>query len=52
MLVFGFSVVLEALQYFIPNRSVDAMDIASNALGIMVGWMAYQLLTKRKLVRN
>ena len=33
----AFSVVIELLQAFVPMRSVDLMDILSNALGISVG---------------
>jgi|TARA_B110000902_G_scaffold144532_1_gene166709 VanZ family protein len=48
-LLFSFSVVLELLQFFIPKRSIDLMDIASNAIGLVLGWLTYRWLLKNKL---
>lgn len=40
-LFFVLSVVLELLQYFSNNRSVDIVDIASNLLGIVCAVAMY-----------
>ena len=46
MYLFGFSVILELLQYFSFNRCVSFMDIADNLLGIIVAILVYHLFLK------
>ena len=44
--VFGFSVILELLQYFSYNRSVTLMDIADNLLGILAAVVGYEIVRR------
>ena len=37
--VFAYSAALEAGQYFVPGRSVSALDLLANGLGVVVGVM-------------
>jgi len=42
-IVFGIlaGIVLESLQYFIPNRTFDIMDMIVNEIGGILGFLAY-----------
>ena len=42
-IVFGIlaGIVLESIQYFIPNRTFDIMDMIVNELGGILGFLAY-----------
>ena len=44
--VFGFSVILELLQYFSYNRSVTLMDIGDNLLGILAAVVGYEIVRR------
>ena len=44
--LFGFSVLLELLQYFSYNRSVTLLDIKDNLVGIMAAMVTYSLYLK------
>ena len=37
----GYSLVMEALQLFVPNRHVSSLDVAANAFGALVGALAF-----------
>ena len=44
--LFGFSVLLELLQYFSYNRSVTLLDITDNLVGIIAAMVTYSLYLK------
>ena len=37
----GYSLAMEALQLFVPNRHVSSLDVAANAFGAFVGALAF-----------
>lgn len=43
IILFSISIFLELLQMFIPLRSVDLMDLGSNALGIFTGLLVFNM---------
>ena len=52
MYLFGFSILLELLQYFSFNRSVTLMDIADNLLGIILSVILFLLLGNYYFIVN
>lgn len=50
-IVFGIlvGIVLESLQYFIPNRTLDIMDMIVNEIGGILGLLAYFKIPTAKL---
>lgn len=45
---FLFSLCVEVLQTWIPNRSVSILDVLSNTLGILSGFILSNLIIKHK----
>lgn len=37
LFIFGFSLLLEIIQYFVPNRQLSLLDILANLIGIAFG---------------
>ena len=37
-----YGIIVEFLQGFVPGRVSDEIDIISNCIGIVAGWLAYQ----------
>jgi len=48
-LVFAF--LTEAVQFYLPYRQMDAVDLLADILGIGTGWLAYQTLRLRQVRR-
>lgn len=48
LIFFILSVLLEFLQYFSYNRSVDIVDIASNFVGILLAMGAYRIIADKR----
>jgi VanZ family protein len=49
----GYGVLMEFVQYFfIPGRYCEFYDMVANALGAVLGWLAFRLLFQRKLVKT
>jgi len=51
-LLFAYSVLIEAGQYFIPSRSFSLLDMAANLIGLLLGlaactWLHRYLLSRR-----
>ena len=43
----GYSCLMEVVQYFIPSRSAELLDIWANFLGVMLGILLTLLLPKK-----
>lgn len=44
-----YSFIMECIQYFIPNRYFDGLDMLANALGTALGIIIYSLLIEKRL---
>ena len=51
ILLFGYSVMIELIQYFLPYRSFELMDIVANVSGLIVGSLLWTG-GKRFITRN
>jgi glycopeptide antibiotics resistance protein len=38
---------MECIQYFIPNRYFEGLDLIANSLGIFLGMIIYRLLIEK-----
>ena len=50
ILLFAYSVLIEIIQYFLPYRTFEGMDILANLAGLIVGsilWVAGKRITRR-----
>ena len=43
--LFLYSVIIEIIQYYIPNRSFSYLDMVANATGLMFGWILVTVYT-------
>jgi len=53
--IFGYSVVLEFVQFFLPYRAFNPYGILGNGIGILVFvaiWMGYSAIFSRKDVSS
>ena len=41
-----YGILLEFVQYFIPERSFDIYDMLANALGAFIGWLVFLVIYK------
>jgi VanZ family protein len=44
---FSYSFVIECIQYFIPNRQFDVLDMLANLLGAVLGVILYYLIIEK-----
>ena len=44
---FSYSFVIECLQYFIPNRQFEPLDMLANLLGAILGVVIYYLIIEK-----
>lgn len=44
---FIYSFIIECIQYFIPNRYFEGLDLIANSLGIFLGIVIYSLLIEK-----
>lgn len=44
--LWGYSLTIEIIQYFVPNRSFDMFDLAANGSGILVGLFLYHWVVR------
>jgi len=44
---FIYSFIMECIQYFIPNRYFEGLDLLANSLGIILGMVIYRLLIEK-----
>ena len=44
---FSYSFAIECIQYFIPNRQFDVLDMLANLLGTVLGTMIYYLISEK-----
>jgi len=42
-LLLGFSLLIEVLQYFVPNREFSLLDVVANAAGLAIGVIIMRL---------
>jgi VanZ like protein len=47
----GYAVATEALQAFVPNRTVDAFDAVENVVGLVAGTVIWRIVWKRLCLR-
>ncbi len=47
IICFVYSFILECIQYFVPNRYFDVLDMLANALGMVLGMAIYYLFIER-----
>jgi len=52
IICFVYSFILECIQYFIPNRYFDVLDMLANALGTALGVVIYNLLIEKFLDKS
>jgi VanZ family protein len=45
-LLFSYSLVIEVIQHFIPNRSFSLLDLCANAAGLLLGIIIHTALLK------
>ncbi len=50
--VLVYSTLLEGLQYFVPGRQVDPLDLAANVAGILAGLAIVALWRRQQAVRE
>ena len=43
----SYSFVIECIQYFIPNRQFELLDMLANLLGAILGVVIYYLITEK-----
>ena len=43
------SIILELLQYFIPNRSFEILDLLANIMGVAIGYFIIRFYKSRKI---
>lgn len=48
VLLLGFSLLIEGLQHFVPNREFSLLDVVANAAGLGVGMAVCWLWTRKK----
>lgn len=46
---FGLGIIVEILQLFVPNRSLSAIDIIANSIGVGLGYLVFRLLNRKNL---
>ncbi len=46
---FSYSFVIECIQYFIPNRQFELLDMLANLLGAILGVVIYYLIIEKCL---
>ncbi len=46
---FSYSFVMECIQYFIPNRQFEILDMLANLLGAILGAVLYYLIIEKRL---
>ena len=44
---FSYSFAIECIQYFIPNRQFDVLDMLANLLGTVLGLIIYYLIIEK-----
>ncbi len=44
---FSYSFAIECIQYFIPNRQFDVLDMLANLLGTILGVIIYYLIIEK-----
>ena len=44
---FSYSFVIECIQYYIPNRQFEILDMLANLLGAILGVVIYYLITEK-----
>jgi VanZ family protein len=49
MILVIFGATLELLQYYVPNRSFDLIDIAANTLGVLLGMILANYFSKYRI---
>ena len=47
LICFSYSFVIECIQYFIPNRQFDVLDMLANLLGAVLGVILYYLIIEK-----
>lgn len=46
-LLLGFSLLIEIIQYFVPNRQFSLLDLAANATGLLLGMLVCRLSARK-----
>lgn len=47
--ILALSIILELLQYFIPNRSFEILDLLANIMGVATGYFIIRFYKLRKI---
>jgi VanZ family protein len=45
---FSYSFIIECIQYFIPDRQFDVLDMLANLLGVILGVLLYYLIIEKR----
>ncbi|KHE93883.1 MAG: VanZ family protein [Candidatus Scalindua rubra] len=45
---FSYSFIIECIQYFVPNRMFDILDMLANVLGAVLGAIIYYLIIENR----
>ncbi len=48
----SYSFIIECIQYFIPDRQFDLLDMLANVLGVFLGVILYYLIIDKYLSRR
>jgi len=46
-LLLGFSLLIEVLQHFVPNREFSLLDVVANAAGLLLGMLVSRLSARK-----
>jgi VanZ family protein len=52
VLLLFFGLLIEVIQYFIPNREFSFYDLVANLVGIAFGYILYKLIRPSKYRKN
>jgi VanZ family protein len=47
VMLLGFSLVIEVLQHFVPNREFSLLDVVANTVGLLLGMLACRLSARK-----
>jgi VanZ family protein len=51
-LAFSYGIIIEICQYFLPSRTMEAMDIFSNGLGALLGIFIFKIINDKIKIRK
>ncbi len=45
---FSYSFIIECIQYFLPDRQFESLDLLANVLGAILGLILYYLISEKR----